>query len=218
MKKIYIITGHYGCGKTNLSVNLAVKYSEQGLKTAVTDMDIVNPYFRTADFSSLFREKNISFYSTMYANTNLDIPALSFDIEAIIMNHECIVLDIGGDDSGAIVLGRYFDVLKRYKDCTEMIYVINRYRETGEDAEEAVRLMRDIEQSARIRHTGIVNNSNLGKLTVSEDILDSVKFAEKVSELSGIPVLYHTADKKLKCRQLDELAEYIDIYVKTSFS
>lgn len=218
MKKIHIITGHYGCGKTNLSVNLAVRCSEQGLKTAVADMDIVNPYFRTADFSSLFREKNISFYSTLYANTNLDIPALSFDIEAIIMNHDCIILDIGGDDAGAVVVGRYFGTLKCYMSSTEMIYVINRYRETGDDAEEAVRLMREIEQSARIPHTGIVNNSNLGRLTTPEDIISSVRFAEKVSELSGIPVLYHTADRNLKCRQLDGLAEYIDIYVKTSFS
>lgn len=217
MKRIIIITGHYGCGKTNLSVNLAVRYYEQGLKTAVADMDIVNPYFRTADFSSLFKEKNISFYSTLYANTNLDIPALSFDIEAIIMKHECIILDIGGDDAGAVVIGRYFDILKRYSDCTEMLYVINRYRETGDNAESAVRMMREIGQSARMNHTGIVNNSNLGRLTVPEDIISSAEFAERVSELSGIPVLFHTADRKLKCRQLDEFAEYIDIYVKTNF-
>ncbi|MGN0612974.1 MAG: P-loop NTPase [Porcipelethomonas sp.] len=214
MKKIYIVTGHYGCGKTNLSVNLAVRFSEKGFKTAIVDMDIVNPYFRTADFGVLFMEKNISFYSTMYANTNLDIPAISFDIEAIISRHERIVLDIGGDDAGAAVLGRYRDVFGKYSESVEMICVINRYRETGDDVRETALIMKEIGHAAGLNHTGIVNNSNIGKLTSSEDILESVGFAQRVSEISGIPLLCHTADRRLKCPRLDGLAEYIEVYVK----
>lgn len=217
MKKIQIITGHYGSGKTNLSVNLAVKSSECGVKTAAIDIDIVNPYFRTADFKSLFKEKNISFYSTMYANTNLDIPAVNFDIEAIICNNDCVFIDVGGDDTGAIVLGRYHDIFEKYKNDIDMIYVINCYRDMGENAKEAVKLMKDIENSARIRHTKIVNNSNMGTLTTSDDIAASLPYAKKISELTGLPVLYHTADRLLKCPLLNEFAEYIDIYVKNIF-
>ena len=55
MGKITVITGHYGSGKTNLAVNLAVKAK----KVTVADLDVVNPYFRTADFRGLFEELGI---------------------------------------------------------------------------------------------------------------------------------------------------------------
>lgn len=217
MKKILIITGHYGSGKTNLAVNLAINNAESEIKTAAIDIDIVNPYFRTADFISLFKEKNISFYSSMYANTNLDIPAISFDIEAIVCNHDCTIIDVGGDDTGAVVLGRYHDVLKKYSDNIEMIYVINRYRDTGEDINQALELMADIERSSRMKHTKIINNSNLGSMTTPADIVNSITYAEEISERCGLPIMCHTADRLLKCKQLDNFAEYIDIYVKNIF-
>ena len=44
-----IVCGHYGAGKTNLTVNLALLAAGAGERVTVVDMDIVNPYFRTAD-------------------------------------------------------------------------------------------------------------------------------------------------------------------------
>lgn len=79
-RKINIITGHYGSGKTNVSVNMALDLAEKGEKVTVVDLDIVNPYFRTADFKELFGEHNISLTVPTYANSNLDIPALGFEI------------------------------------------------------------------------------------------------------------------------------------------
>lgn len=209
MKKIYIITGHYGCGKTSLSVELAFEMNRRGYKTAIADVDIVNPYFRTADYRKQLEKSGISVYSTLYAGTNLDIPAVTLDLEAVISGHDAVILDVGGDAAGAAVLGRFHDVIRRYEDIAEMIYVINRYRETGADADEALALMHEIEYASGIRHTGIVNNSNIGNVTTAEDIMASLEFADKVSALSGLPVLCHTADKRLKCRQLDGLVKYI---------
>ncbi|MBS1418447.1 MAG: cobalamin biosynthesis protein CobQ, partial [Ruminiclostridium sp.] len=79
-RKINIITGHYGSGKTNVSVNMALDLAEKGEKVTVVYLDIVNPYFRTADFKELFGEHNISLTVPTYANSNLDIPALGFDM------------------------------------------------------------------------------------------------------------------------------------------
>ncbi|MBQ8298040.1 MAG: P-loop NTPase, partial [Ruminococcus sp.] len=76
MKKITVITGHYGSGKTNLAVNLAVNATQEGRSVTVVDLDIVNPYFRTADFRQLFEEKGIRLIAPDYANSNLDIPSL----------------------------------------------------------------------------------------------------------------------------------------------
>ena len=82
-KKINIITGHYGSGKTNVSVNMALDLAAKGEKVTVVDLDIVNPYFRTADFKELFGKHDISLTVPTYANSNLDIPALGFDMNGI---------------------------------------------------------------------------------------------------------------------------------------
>ena len=51
--------------------------------------------------------------------------------------------------------------------------------------------MREIENAARIRHTGIINNSNLGFETTNKDIENSINFAEKISEKSGLPLIFN---------------------------
>ena len=101
MKKITIITGHYGSGKTNLAVNLAVMSAAEGNKVTVVDLDIVNPYFRTADFKKLFEDNGITLIAPDYANSNLDIPSLQFDLEQIASSDSKLIIDVGGDDSGA---------------------------------------------------------------------------------------------------------------------
>ena len=53
MKKINIVTGHYGSGKTNFSANLAIKLAENCGKVTVVDLDIVNPYFRSGSCSPI---------------------------------------------------------------------------------------------------------------------------------------------------------------------
>ena len=107
MKKITIITGHYGSGKTNLAVNLALRLADAGEKVTIVDFDIVNPYFRTADFAKLFEERGVTLAASMYANTSLDIPAISFDMERMAYEDGYLIIDVGGDDAGAIGLGRY---------------------------------------------------------------------------------------------------------------
>ena len=114
MKKITIITGHYGSGKTNLAVNLALQLADAGEKVTIVDFDIVNPYFRTADFAKLFEERGVTLAASMYANTSLDIPAISFDMERMAYEPGYLIVDVGGDDAGAIGLGRYAEGFSDY--------------------------------------------------------------------------------------------------------
>ena len=100
MKKITIITGHY------LAVNLALRLADAGEKVTIVDFDIVNPYFRTADFAELFQKHGVTLAASMYANTSLDIPAISFDMERMAYEPGYLIVDVGGDDAGAIGLGR----------------------------------------------------------------------------------------------------------------
>ena len=50
---ITVICGHYGAGKTNVAVNLAIAARKEGRPVYLADVDIVNPYFRAADAAEM---------------------------------------------------------------------------------------------------------------------------------------------------------------------
>lgn len=190
MKKINIVTGHYGSGKTNFSANLAVHLASKGEKVTVADLDIVNPYFRSADFGELFGSRGITLAAPMYANSNLDIPAISFDLERIASEEGYLVVDVGGDDAGAIALGRYAKAFSEMQQDIDMLYVVNCRRFLTQTADEALELMYEIEAAAGMKHTAIVNNTNLLYETTAEVLEKSEAFAKEISERSGLPVAY----------------------------
>lgn len=214
MKKVTIITGHYGSGKTNVSVNLALELAEKGEKVTVVDLDIVNPYFRTADFAELFSSKNINLISSIYANSNLDIPAISFDIERLTNEDGYLIIDVGGDDSGSTALGRYKDIFDKLSESgdIDMFYVINRYRFMTQTPSEAINLMKEIEYTARFKHTGIINNSNLGEETDKQTVLDSLDYADEVSREAKLPVVFTSSPVEFECERAN--IKLIKRYVK----
>ena len=214
MKKINIVTGHYGSGKTNVSANMAVNLAKDGNKVTVVDLDIVNPYFRTADFTELFKDNSIELVKSMYANTNLDIPAISFDLERIATEDGYCIVDVGGDDDGATALGRYAEAFSQFSDNIEFYYVINACRYLTKEPSESLELLYAIEDASHMKATAIINNTNLGKETTADIILDNIKYGEEISRKSGLPVEYITAPSFLKSPVLDNKVKYVDIYVK----
>ena len=214
MKKITIVTGHYGSGKTNFSVNLAVRAAQEGADAAIVDLDIVNPYFRTADFRQLFEEKGIKLIAPDFANSNLDIPSIQFDVVQLAMNEDRLIIDVGGDDAGAFALGRYAADLAQFADEIEMLCVINQRRTLTATADDAVSLMYEIETAARMKHTGIVNNTNLGCETTLDIIDSSRSFADEVCHRTGLPLVYTVYPES--CADLTNAPDAFEakIYVK----
>lgn len=206
--KAIIITGHYGSGKTNIAVNLALDYAKRGERVCVIDLDIVNPYFRTADFGDIFEKNGVELVAPQYANTNLDIPSLGFDMAALLRGYDRVVIDVGGDDAGAIALGQYAQILKNFG--YEMLYVVNSFRYLTSTPEEAVELLRDIEMVSSLKATGIINNSNLGSETTADDVLNSKEYADECGKLAGIPVKLTAAKRELNI----PTAMAVDMYVR----
>lgn len=188
-KRVILLTGDYGCGKTNLAVNLALLLAEKG-KVSIVDMDTVNPYFRTADFGKMLTERGINVVFPQYANTNLDIPVLNFDLESIVSQSDFAIIDVGGSDAGAYPVGRYESLFKSLGDELEMLYVFNMYRLCERSTDEVIRTLREIESACRLKCTALVNNSNLGAETTPSVIAQSVDFAEKVAEKTGLPIRF----------------------------
>ena len=188
-KRLTILCGHYGSGKTNVAVNIATELKKTRDTVTVADLDIVNPYFRTKDSAAYFEEQGIRLICSAYANSNVDIPALPQEMYALTDDRSMTaVLDIGGDDRGALVLGRLAPKILAEGDY-EMLMVINRYRPLTRDAASTMEVMGEIEFAGGIRFTGLVNNSNLGELTTAEDVLASREYAEEISRLSGLPLV-----------------------------
>ena len=189
LKRLTILCGHYGSGKTNVAVNIAAELKKSHDSVTVADLDIVNPYFRTKDSAAFFEEQGIRLICSAYANSNVDIPALPQEMYALTDDRSMTtVLDIGGDDRGALVLGRLAPKILLENDY-EMLMVINCYRPLTRDAASTMEVLREIEYAGGIRFTGLVNNSNLGAMTTAEDVLASRHYAEEVARLSGLPVV-----------------------------
>ena len=196
-KHITLVCGHYGSGKTNVAINMAYELSRSGAVTAIADLDIVNPYFRTSDCETELKSKGIRVIRSQYAGTNLDAPAMPADMYAITEEGNMkTIVDVGGDDRGALALGRLTPAILDEGDY-DMLLVVNRYRPLTPDAASTVDVMREIEAACGIPFTGIVNNSNLGRETTADTVRSSIPYAIEVSELSGLPVIMTSVEKNI---------------------
>ena len=206
VKRITLFAGHYGSGKTNIALNYARMLKRAGEKVAIADLDIVNPYFRTKDSAADLQTEGIDLIVSDFANSNVDFPALPKEIYALVAQpapgtkHQApstkVVMDIGGDDRGALALGRYVPDIKA-EDDYEMLAVVNASRPLTETAADAVEVLREIETACQLPFTGIVNNTNLGLETTAETVLGSKAYADEVAARMGLPVRFTCAPAAL---------------------
>lgn len=187
-KRIVLLSGHYGSGKTNIAVNLALRMKAAREKVAIADIDIVNPYFRTKDSQTELEKAGIRLICSDFAGSNVDLPALPQDVYAITDEPDLFsVIDVGGDDRGALALGRWRDAILRENDY-EMLFVVNRFRPLTADALSTIEVMREIELASGMPFTAVVNNSNLGEETTVRDVLNSRDYAVEICERTGLPL------------------------------
>ncbi len=192
-KRITLFAGHYGSGKTNIALNYARILKRAGEKVAIADLDIVNPYFRTKDSAADLQAEGIDLVVSDFANSNVDFPAMPKEIYALVAEREQkIVMDIGGDDRGALALGRYVPDIKQEGDY-EMLAVVNASRPLTRTPQDAVEVLREIESACQLPFTGLVNNTNLGQQTTAETVLGSRAYADEIAALMGVPVRFTCA-------------------------
>ena len=215
-KRLTLFAGHYGSGKTNIAVNYALALAQEGKKVCIGDLDIVNPYFRTADSAKELAAAGIELISPQYANTNVDLPALPAENYKLVQDKSIYgIMDIGGDDRGAYALGRYTPYIKEEGNY-RMAFVANCYRPLTRTAEDALEIMREIEAACNLKFTCIINNSNLGPLTDAQTVLDSLDFIEKLSKISGLPVWLHTAKADVAA-QLTDLPNVLPLHLQEKY-
>ena len=193
--RISIITGHYGTGKTEFSVNLALAMAAEGETVMLADLDIVNPYFRSRERKPMLEAAGVRLISSSQACSDADVPALPAELLTILENRNLRgVLDIGGDPVGARVLARFQP--KIVQEDYQLIYVLNANRPEVRDREKAISYLRGIEATTGLACTGIVNNTHLCGETTEDEIRKGAALAAEVSKETGIPVLCHVAEEK----------------------
>ena len=216
-KRLTLFAGHYGSGKTNIAVNYALLLAKEGKQVVIGDLDIVNPYFRTADSKHVLEQAGVQLISPQFANSNVDLPALPAEAYRLVEDRSTYgIMDIGGDDRGAYALGRYVPAIKAENNY-RMVFVANCYRPLTRTPEEALEVMGEIETACGLAFTDIMNNANLGPETTPETVLDAVPYMEKLSKLSNLPIFAHTAEARVAAALTGKLSPVIPLQLQEKY-
>lgn len=197
MKRMIVLIGNYGSGKTEIAVNLAVRGAAKGLRTLVIDLDKVNDYFRMSDRLTLLEEKQIRLVSPTFAGQGVTPSNMSAAVASAFTDQwDLVVFDVGGDAAGALSLGRYHQDFAAFDGELCVYDIVNVFRPMSESPEKILKLKAEMEGFARQTVTAFVNNSNLLNWASADDLRRGYEVLRETSRLSGIPVALTTGRKE----------------------
>lgn len=202
--RILVLVGNYGSGKTEISLNLALKLARRGEKVTLVDLDIVNPYFRSSERTELLEKEGVKVYAPSFAMSTVDVPSLPADIQAVFADKSRrVIFDVGGDDTGAAALGQYkpyFD-----QDDVEVLFVVNAFRPLSGDADSVCDLMLRVAGRSRLSPTAVINNANVAWETEESDLVRGEELLREVSIRMNLPIGYLCAKQDI----LDKLPDHL---------
>lgn len=202
--RILVLVGNYGSGKTEISLNLALKLARRGEKVTLVDLDIVNPYFRSSERTELLEKEGVKVYAPSFAMSTVDVPSLPADIQAVFADKSRrVIFDVGGDDTGAAALGQYkpyFD-----QDDVEVLFVVNAFRPLSGDADSVCDLMLRVAGRSRLSPTAVINNANVAWETEESDLVRGEELLHEVSIRMNLPIGYLCAKQDI----LDKLPDHL---------
>lgn len=202
--RILVLVGNYGSGKTEISLNLALKLARRGEKVTLVDLDIVNPYFRSSERTELLEKEGVKVYAPSFAMSTVDVPSLPADIQAVFADKSRrVIFDVGGDDTGAAALGQYkpyFD-----QDDVEVLFVVNAFRPLSGDADSVCDLMLRVAGRSRLSPTAVINNANVAWETEESNLVRGEELLREVSTRMNLPIGYLCAKQDI----LDKLPDHL---------
>jgi len=199
-RRISIFIGGFGSGKTEISINYALRMREQGKEVKLVDLDVIDPYFRIRERRESLESKGIEVISPAGKLAVADLPALPPSIYSIFDSNTSVVIDVGGDDIGSVALGRFREQLKAIP--CNVFFVVNTCRPGTNDVAGIARVLAGIEEVSRLQANALICNSNLGQQTDVNTILAGFQVVSNAAELLAVPVGFVAARRDL-AGQLD---------------
>jgi len=191
-KPVTILVGHYGSGKTEIAVNIAFYFKQLNKEVTIVDLDLIKPYFRCRLIREDFKARVIRLVApeggAFYADLPILLPEARGVLEKSLNSDEKIILDVGGDDLGARVLGSMNDVISESK--TDLLFVLNHNRPFAENVDSVIKKIREVEGAAQMKITGFIANSHLMEQTSKDDVISSLEISKEVSKKTSIPILF----------------------------
>lgn len=198
-KRVTIVVGHFGSGKTEIAVNAALKLADEGIPVALVDLDVVKPYFRSRATRGVLAEHGVELVVPAGENIYADLPIIVPQIRSLLREPgRRVLFDVGGDDTGARALGSVSDAIPR--DETEHLVVVNFRRPFTETVASAVAMVREIELAGRLPVTGMISNTHLMGETTPEIVFEGYRLARQTAEAVGVPLVAVVAETDLASR------------------
>lgn len=184
--RIKVLVGEFGSGKTELTVNLASYLQQSGMPTAVIDMDLVKPYFRTREHKARLEAQGVTVAAPPMKLAHADLPVMPPDLTRVLASPEYrVVMDVGGAKA-AIVLGQIRHSLR--ESGAEILMLVNTCRPFSATMEDIITAMENIEAASGLVVTGLVSNTNLGAETTAQHVMQGLRLTQKVAAIKGLPL------------------------------
>lgn len=186
-KRIVIVGGHYGSGKSEFCLNLALSLKAAGRKVAIIDLDLVNPYFRSREKSDYLLEFGIPVYGSSYkTEITMEVPALGVNTRVPLEDPETTsIIDLGGNSAGALVSVQFIRYFRT--GAYDFLCVINRNRPETATLEGALHQINDIQDRTGLNFTGLINNTHLLRETSLADLEKGLNLCDAVTEKTALP-------------------------------
>lgn len=178
--RIKIITGGFGSGKTEISLNLAKHMRNEGKTPHIIDLDIINPYFRSRELKKKFANSGIRIISPQDEYHHSDLPIIVPETRRIFeAKDKDVIIDLGGDEAGVRVLNSLRDSLN-IDEC-DFLFVLNKSRPFTSTIERALNTIDRLEAIAEMKIKNLISNTHLCDETAIELILSGYNFAKELS-------------------------------------
>ena len=195
VKRMIVIAGHYGSGKTELAVSLAMDLAKRKSRSyprlAIVDLDVANPYFRSRERMDILEANGVQVYGDAFHSTGAtaELPALTAALRAPLEDDKCqTIVDLGGNDAGARVLRQFEKYFQG--DQYELWAVVNFRRYETQTLKDARDHVESIQNELGLRVTGLVNNTHLLRETTAEILREGYEKAAALSREMEIPLLF----------------------------
>ena len=196
---IVILVGNFGSGKSEIAINLSLGLAARGHDVSLVDLDVVKPYFRCRAAREEVEARGVHLVvpggDRFYADLPIIVPEVKGVLSRVHAAGERVVVDAGGDDTGARALGSLVDAID--PESSEMLFVVNTRRPFAEDQAALVRMVREIEAASRRPVTGLVANTHLIEETTPDVVREGIAAALALAAATGIPLRFCAILKRL---------------------